>query len=276
MTPTAPRARTRSETIDTAAFFGLRPTDREGVWELPVVPGISSGMGTLFGGCALGAAAEALEATTGRPLVWAAAQFLSFVSPPDVVEIEVTPLARGRRFTQARVVGRSGDTDIFQISATLGRRDSDLSGSWALPPESLPPEQCPMRERKRRHEDTVMDRVETRLVVDPSGDVEPGRVAPGRSGFWVRVPDLECSSAALGLVGDFIPAGISFALGQRAGGSSLDNSIRVLQLAPTEWYLVDVRIHGVEHGVAHGLAHLWNERGVLLGTASQTTVVRHF
>jgi acyl-CoA thioesterase II len=119
-----------------------------------------------------------------------------------------------------------------------------------------------------------MDRVETRLVADPADERPAGSVAPGRSGFWVRVPDLECSSAALGLVGDFIPAGISFALGERAGGQSLDNTVRVLQLAPTEWYLVDVRIHGIEHGVAHGVAHLWNERGVLLGTASQTTVVR--
>lgn len=241
-----------------------------------MVPEISSGMGTLFGGCALGAAAEALERTTGRPLVWAAAQFLSFVSPPDVVAIEVLPLVAGRRFTQARVVGRSGETEIFQLAATLGRRDSELSGSWALPPASLPPEQCPARERMPRFHNTVMDRVETRLVVDPAGGNEPGRLAPGRSGFWVRVPDLPCSSAALGLVGDFIPAGISFALGERAGGQSLDNSVRVLQLAPSDWYLVDVRIHGVEHGVAHGLAHLWNERGVLLGTASQTTVVRRF
>lgn len=242
-----------------------------------MVPEISSGIGALFGGCALGAAAEALERTTDRPLVWAAAQFLSFVRPPEVVELEITPLAEGRRFTQARVVGRSGEADIFQIAATLGRRDSDLSGSWALPPASLPPEQCPPRPRHSRFQGTVMDRVETRLVVDPADEQrEPGKLGPGRSGFWVRVPDLECSSAALGLVGDFIPAGISFALGERAGGQSLDNSVRVLQLAPSEWYLVDVRIHGVEHGVAHGLAHLWNERGVLLGTASQTTVIRRF
>lgn len=240
------------------------------------MPGISSGMGALFGGCALGAAAEALERTTGRPLVWAVAQFLSFVRPPDVVEVVVTPLVEGGRFSQARVVGSSGGTDIFHVSATLGRRDSDLSGAWAIPPVTLPPEQCPPRDRPPRFADTVMDRVETRLVADPEGRREPGTVAPGRSGFWVRIPDLECSSAALGLVGDFVPAGISFALGERAGGQSLDNSVRVLQLEPSEWYLVDVRIHGVEHGVAHGLAHMWNERGVLLGTATQTTVVRRW
>ena len=241
-----------------------------------MVPEICSGIGALFGGCALGAAAEALERTTGRPVVWAAAQFVSFVRPPDVVEITITPLIEGRRFTQARVVGRCDDVDIFHVSATLGARDSELTGTWAIPPQTLPPEECPTRERMSRFQGTIMDRVETRLVSDPAGEREPGSVGPGRSGFWVRVPDLECSSAALGLVGDFIPAGISFALGERAGGQSLDNTMRILQLAPSEWYLVDVRIHGVEHGVAHGLAHMWNERGVLLGTASQTTVVRRF
>lgn len=265
-----------SEAIDTAAFFGLTATDRHDVWELPVVPEICSGIGALFGGCALGAAAEALEQTTGRPLVWAVAQFLSFARPPQVVQIDVIPLVEGNRFTQARVVGHSEGTEIFHVSATLGRRDSDLGGAWAIPPASLPPEECPPRERPARFVGTVMDRVETRLVADPEGRLEPGKVAPGRSGFWVRVPDLACSSGALGLVGDFIPAGISFALGERAGGQSLDNSVRILQLAPSEWYLVDVRIHGVEHGVAHGLAHLWNERGVLLGTATQTTVIRRF
>lgn len=240
------------------------------------MPGISSGMGALFGGCALGAAAQALERTTGRPLVWAVAQFLTFVRPPQVVDLLVIPLVEGRSFTQARLVGRNGDTDVFQVSATLGRRDSDLSGSWAVPPASLPPEECPPRELPPRFRDTVMDRVETRLAVVPDGGDQPGRVAPGRSGFWVRVPDLPCSSAALGLIGDFVPAGIGFALGERAGAQSLDNAVRVLQLAPAEWYLVDVRIHGVEHGVAHGLAHIWNERGVLLGTATQTSVVRRF
>lgn len=237
---------------------------------------ISSGMGTLFGGCALGAACEALEGTVGRPLVWAATQFLTFARPPEVVEIEVTSLAEGCRFTQARAVGRSQGTDIFHVSATLGQRDSDLVGTSSLPPVTLPPEQCPRRRRMPRHEGTVTGRLETRLVVGPTGERPPGQISPGRSGFWVRSPDLPCSSGALGLVGDLVPAGIGFAVGERVGGSSLDNTVRVLQLAASEWYLVDIRIDGAEHGVAHGRAHLWNECGVMLGIASQTTVVRRY
>jgi acyl-CoA thioesterase len=35
-----------------------------------------------------------------------------------------------------------------------------------------------------------------------------------------------------------------------------------------------VRIHAVEGGFGHGLVHLWAEDGTLLGTASQSAMVR--
>jgi acyl-CoA thioesterase len=38
--------------------------------------------------------------------------------------------------------------------------------------------------------------------------------------------------------------------------------------------LVDVYIHAIHSGFAHGLAHLWAEDGTLLGTASQSMIVR--
>jgi acyl-CoA thioesterase len=43
---------------------------------------------------------------------------------------------------------------------------------------------------------------------------------------------------------------------------------------PTEWVLVDTRIHAIHAGFGHGLAHLWAEDGTLLGTASQSVIVR--
>ena len=43
---------------------------------------------------------------------------------------------------------------------------------------------------------------------------------------------------------------------------------------PTEWVLADVRVHAVADGFGHGLVHLWAEDGTLLGTASQSTIVR--
>ena len=46
-------------------------------WRLPVTPELSTPGNFLFGGCGLGAALVALEAATGRPTVWATAQYLS-------------------------------------------------------------------------------------------------------------------------------------------------------------------------------------------------------
>ena len=65
-------------------------------------------------------------------------------------------------------------------------------------------------------------------------------------------------------------------LGERAGGNSLDNTIRVARRVPTEWLLLDVRIHAVAHGFGHGLVHMWAEDGSLLATASQSAIVRRW
>jgi acyl-CoA thioesterase-2 len=57
-------------------------------------------------------------------------------------------------------------------------------------------------------------------------------------------------------------------------GRSLDNTLRVAQLKPTEWVLCDIRIHAVVNGYAQGVAFLWTQEGEFLGTASQSFVVR--
>jgi acyl-CoA thioesterase len=78
------------------------------------------------------------------------------------------------------------------------------------------------------------------------------------------------------VIGDYVPFGIGQALGQRAGGNSLDNTLRVVQRHPSEWILADIRVHAVQGGFGHGLVHLWSEDGILLGTASQSTIVRQW
>jgi acyl-CoA thioesterase len=49
-----------------------------------------------------------------------------------------------------------------------------------------------------------------------------------------------------------------------------------VRLVPTEWVLLDVRIHGIANGFGHGLVHLWSEDGTLLATASQSVIVRYW
>jgi acyl-CoA thioesterase len=260
--------------VDALRFFGLSRAEEPEVWQLPVVPELCSGRGTLFGGCGLGAAIEALERTTGRPLVWASAQYLSYARPPSVVEINVTEVVRGHRSSQARAVARVDGEEIFAVNAALGARTFPLSGSWAVRPDVPPPDASPLREALPRHRGTIMDRLEMRLASGrPMSDL-PGPPGDGRAALWVHLPSLEMSAAALAIVGDFVPFGVGQALGERAGGNSLDNTLRVVTRHPTEWILADVRVHAVADGFGHGLVHLWAEDGTLLGTASQSAIVR--
>jgi acyl-CoA thioesterase II len=260
--------------VDAVAFFGLTRADDEQVWQLPVVPQLCSGMGTLFGGVGLGASIEALEQVTGRPLVWATAQYLSFARPPSVVEISITEIVRGHRVSQARAVGSVDGEEIFTVTAALGRREFPMTGSWAVRPDVPDPQHSPPRPILDRHRGSIHDRLEMRLARARGLDELPGAPGDGRSSLWVRLPSLEMSAAALAIVGDFVPFGVGQSLGQRAGGNSLDNTLRVVQRHRTEWILADVRVHAVEDGFGHGLIHLWSEHGALLGTASQSAIVR--
>ena len=260
--------------MEAAEFLGLEPTDEPHRWRLPVTRGVSSGMGALFGGVGLAAAVEAMERHTGRPLVWATAQYLSFARSPAVVDIEVVDAAVGHKTSQVRATGHVGQEEIFTVNAALGRRHFPAEGEWAVPPEVPPPDACPARQTDERHQGTLMSRMEMRVAKGRGSDEFPGPPGDGRAALWARIPGLDVSSTALSVVGDIVPFGISQSLGIRAGGNSLDNTIRVVRLVPTEWMLLDVRIHAIVNGFGHGLAHIWAQDGTLLATASQSAVVR--
>jgi acyl-CoA thioesterase-2 len=271
------RVEPRFAPMDARTWLGLEPTHNPMRWVLPITPDISTVAPFLFGGCALGASIAALEATSGRPVVWATAQYLSYAHPPSVLDIDVTLAAQGRSITQGRVVGHVADTEILTVNAALGTRDLDAAGVWVQFPEVPPPDEC--RARGPRHPGTrsIQDRIDTRLARARSWEEIDGHPAPsGRSLLWARLPDLldMSSGASLAILGDYVPFGISQALGRAGGGNSLDNTLRVYRLVPTEWVLLDIRIHAVAHGFGHGVVHLWSQDGTLLATASQSTIVR--
>ncbi len=264
--------------MDAREFLGLEATHNPHRWYLPVVPGISTGMQFMFGGCALGAAIEAMERTTGRPMVWATGQYLSYAHPPDILDIDVTVAAEGRQITQARAVGHVGDREIVTVNAALGARDEELSGTWSTPPDVPPPSACPPRSLRMPGEDSIMSRIEVRLADARDWSDLQGEPSPtGRSALWARIPDLlEVSAGTLAILGDYVPFGISQALGVVGGGNSLDNTLRLAHLVPTEWVLLDIRIDAVANGFGTGTVLLWAEDGTLLATASQSTIVRRW
>jgi len=263
--------------MDARTWLGLEPTHNPMRWVLPVTPGISTVGPFLFGGCALGAAIAAMEGTTGRPVVWATAQYLSYAHPPSILDIDVTIGAKGHSVTQARVVGHVADTEIVTVNAALGIRDMPVEGSWVEFPNVPLPEDCEVRGPRVPGTESIMDRIDVRLASARSWNEIEGHPAPaGRSMLWARMPDLLdlSSGASLAILGDYVPFGIGQALGRAGGGNSLDNTLRVYRLVPTDWVLLDIRIHAVAHGFGHGAVHLWSDDGTLLATASQSTIVR--
>ena len=182
---------------------------------------------------------------------------------------------RGHQISQARVIAHVGDTEILTAVGALGYRPSSFDGQWAIKPDVPPPDDCEPRPMMNRHSGTISERMDARLANARPFWEFPGPEGSGNASLWIRVPEvLDISAAALAIIGDFVPFGIGQALGRRAGGNSLDNTLRVAHRVPTEWVLADVRVHAVADGFGHGLVHLWAEDGTLLGTASQSTIVR--
>src|SRR5437763_5658047 len=138
--------------MDARTFFGLEPTTDRTRWTMEVVRGLTSGTGALFGGVGLGACIEVMERVTGRPCIWATAQYLSFARPPSLVELDVTEVVRGHQISQARVIAHVGDTEILTVLGALGQRPLDLQGQWALRPDVPNANDAPPRPLMSRHE----------------------------------------------------------------------------------------------------------------------------
>lgn len=123
-----------------------------------------------------------------------------------------------------------------------------------------------------------MSRLDLRLASAKAWEDLIDHPAPGgRSALWARIPDLlEPSAAALAILGDYVPFGIGQALGAFAGGNSLDNTLRVLRIVPTDWVLLDIQVDGIARGFGHGTVRQYAEDGTLMATASQSTIVRYW
>lgn len=61
---------------------------------------------------------------------------------------------------------------------------------------------------------------------------------------------------------------------RRAGGNSLDNTIRIDGRWPTGRLMRDIQVHAVHAGHGHGRMHLWSENGASLAAASLSVTVR--
>lgn len=261
------------------AYLGLERTEDPLRWRLPLRRELMTAGAFLYGGAGLAAAVAALESTTGRPLVWATAQYLSFARMPGTLDLSLTISVSGRNTTQARCVVSGEDGEVLVALATLGSRALDVSGWWAVRPDVRP-----LAETRSYLPDAVVGTVHEALDMRLAEGMtrrqllrgRPHRDTGGRAAFWLRLPGSRRvpDGADLAMVGDVVPSGFAAASGRPITGNSLDNTIRVGSLVETEWVLADVRVHSITNGFGQGTAHLWAEDGTLLGTASQSAVVR--
>ncbi len=261
--------------MEARKFLQIDPVDGDLHWQLVARPEICTPGNFLFGGCGLAAGLVALETASGRPTVWATAQYLSYAPGGSTVDYLVDLSVVGGHITQGRAVARVEGEEILTVNAALGTPQVDINEVWVEPPSVPAPEDCPVRMVPKLFANSILDSVEVRLAAGRVFTDLDGTPGERCSAMWARLPgQIDVSAASLAIFGDYVSGAVSQPLGQRTMGRSLDNTLRMVQLAATEWVLCDIRMDAVVDGYAQGTAYLWSHDGVLLATASQSLSIR--
>jgi acyl-CoA thioesterase len=261
--------------MDIGEFFALEQVGDDHHWRMEVRPGLCTPGNFLFGGCGLGAGVVALEHASKRPTIWATSQYLAFAPTDSVLDIEVILSAEGRHVTQGRAVASVDGREILTVNAALGTGELELDEVWVTAPSVPPPLECPPRVLPKLFRNSILDSVEVRVAKGRPMAKFDGTPGDADTALWARVPGhLEPSAGTLAIFGDYVAGSAGQPLGRHIMGRSLDNTIRVVQLARTEWVLCDIRMHALVGGMGQGMAFLWSEDGILLGTASQSQTVK--
>src|SRR2546425_491965 len=112
------------------------------------------------------------------------------------------------------------------------------------------------------------------LSTSPSTPVLPATRSPKPASLSRAATSRSRLSMGPAALGDFLAPGVAQATGMPTRGRSLDNTLRVVELVPTEWVLLDTHVDVVANGFGHGRINLWAEDGTLMAIASQTVTVR--
>jgi acyl-CoA thioesterase len=256
--------------VDVKEFLGIERVD-ESTWRFVVSEQLITPGKFLFGGCGLASGVVALEEATSRPAIYAAAHYLSFAPLGAEIRVVVDIAAVGNRVTQARATTWVDDREILTVNSALGSGGISSPTPWVTMPVVPEPESCKKRELPAHFQNSIFNYVDTRMAIGRSLEGDVGEPGPPISAMWVRVPNhLEPSAATLAIFGDFVSGGAVQPLGRRAMGRSLDNTIRIARLVPTEWVLIEIHMHALWNGFSQGTGFLWSYDGTLLGTASQS------
>ena len=264
----------------TQPLLDLQPTADPMRFRMEVTPAICVGPKEhvfMFGGVGLASAVEAAKRVAGRELIWATAQYLSYARPGSLLEVDVRLPVQGHNITQAVITLHCGDEVIISATAALGERSGCPEHQWFDLPAMPPPQDCTVWAAWDHQAGELMRRLEIRVAPD-SIALAPRLGVPdpsGRMQMWMRPREnVAVDATLLALLGDFVPTGAGVALGLDGGGNSLDNTLRLRRVVPTEWILCDIQMSAADRGFAHGHLRLFAQDGTLMATASQSLVLR--
>ncbi len=231
----------------------------------------------LYGGAAIAASVEAAEVATSRTLQWVTTQFIGSPQPGDEIDIVVETGAAGRSTSQVEVVGSIAGRPMFTSLCALTARAVGNARAFIPPPDVPSAADCPEMNEPFTFSTagTFFDHLERRVAAGKFGVDAIDQPQDGPLALWCRIPGFGIGSPATqAFVADIVPMAVCAALGIAPGGTSLDNTVRVVDRDPSEWVLLSIRPEGYHQGIGHGSLDIWSEDGRLLGTAQQTCIIR--
>ena len=154
---------------------------------------------------------------------------------------------QGRRVTQARATASVDGREVLTVNAALGTGELTSPTPWLTMPD-VP--------RTRRLSSTPDAQSLRKLHLQLRRDANRARAQLRRTRRDQRVAHLgavgsraeshlEPSAATLAIFGDFVAGGAQSTPRPNTMGRSLDNTIRVATLVPTEWVLVETHMHAL-------------------------------
>jgi acyl-CoA thioesterase len=268
--------------LPTFDLLDLQPTNDPLHFRLTARKELCTPFGFLYGGSGIAASIEAAERASGRPLQWITTQFIGTPVPGDVIDLRVDLPAHGKATTQSQVFGSVTNADgetrpVFTSLAAHTERPSGDGASFLRMPDVPPPDECPSMSEPFAAvvAGSFFDHLERRLAAGTLAVDAIDNPQTGPLGLWCRIPDHAIGSAATqAFVADIVPLAVCAALGAMPGGTSLDNTVRIVDPERSEWVLLDIHPEGFHRGVGHGSLALWSQDGRLLGTAQQTCLIR--
>ena len=272
-----------------ASFLGLT-TEGEGRFRFTVEDRLSRMDARLYGGTAIAVSIATAEELTRRPVLWMTTQFVATAAQDTEIAVLAEVLAPGKRTNQVRITGAevAGSAVFASLGATGNHREGGMTGEFERMPAVAPPADADVaanpfavmaraagldRPDASPSQNGFASVIEMRAA-EVTDHPDPG---PGRVCMWLRRKDEEAITPALAaFMADMVPMSVALACGAMAGGTSLDNSIRIGTFVETEWILLDLRPHLAAGDYGHGSAHIWSEDGHLMATASQTASMVRF